>query len=139
MSNGIIKGLGFHHIALKVKDFERSLDFYKNGLGLRPVVAWGEGDKRIQMLDLGDGGILELFAGGSELPAESAKWIHFAMHADDVEAAYATAVAAGGEPLTPPKTVPLDSTPYKMTIQVAFVKGFDGEELEFFRVVSKED
>jgi glyoxylase I family protein len=135
--NKVIKGMGFHHIALKVKDFEKSYDFYTKGLGLAPHVAWGEGDGRIQMLDLGDGGILELFAGGGDHLAENGKWLHFAMCVDDVEAAYETALAAGAKSLTPPKDVALDSSPYKMTIRVAFVTGFDNEQLEFFKVVSK--
>jgi len=136
--NKKIKGLGFHHIALKVKDFDKSRKFFVEGLGMTPVVTWGEGDSKIEMLDLGDGGILELFAGGGDHLPESGKYIHFAMKVDDVDSAYETALAAGAEPLTPPKSVPLDSTPYKMTIRVAFVKGFDGEELEFFKVVEKE-
>ena len=32
-----------------------------------------------------------------------------------------------------PKVVPLDSEPYKMSINIAFVYGPSGEELEFFK------
>lgn len=136
--NKKIPGLGFHHIALKVKDFEKSLDFYTNGLGMTPVVAWGEGEKRIQMLDLGNGDILELFAGGTDDLDAVGNWQHFAMSVEDVDAAYATALAAGALPHIEPKTVPLDSTPYKMSIRIAFVKGPDDVQLEFFKVVAKE-
>lgn len=135
--NKIIKGLGFHHIALKVKDFKKSYEFYTNGLGMMPIVGWGSGDSEIQMLDLGDGGILELFAGGGDDLSENGKWLHFAMKVDDVDAAYSAAIAAGAAPLIQPKDVALDSRPYKMTIRIAFVKGFDGELLEFFKIISK--
>lgn len=135
--NKKISGLGFHHIALKVKDFEKSRDFYVNGLGMTPIVGWGEGEGEVVMLDLGNGDILELFAGGGDHLASNGKWLHFAMTVDNVDEAYATAIAAGAESLTPPKTVPLDSKPYKMTLRIAFVKGFDGEELEFFTIVEK--
>jgi glyoxylase I family protein len=135
--NKKIKGLGFHHIALKVKDFKKSYKFYADGLGMTPIVGWGEGAGEIQMFDLGDGGILELFAGGGDDLSENGKWLHFAMRADDVDTAYAAAVAAGAKPLTAPKEVKLDSRPYKMTIKVAFVIGLDGEQLEFFKVLSK--
>jgi glyoxylase I family protein len=135
--NKKIKGLGFHHIALKVKDFQKSCKFYTDGLGLTPVVGWGEGAGEIQMFDFGDGGILELFAGGGDDLSENGKWLHFTMHADDVDAAYAAAIAAGAKPLIEPKEVPLDSRPYKMTLRIAFVIGFDGEQLEFFKIVSK--
>ena len=55
------------------------------------------------------------------------------MCVDDVEQAYAVALEAGFMPKIAPKVVPLDSKPEKITIEVAFVKGPDGEELEFFR------
>lgn len=134
MANDIIKGMGFHHIGLKAANFEKSVAFYE-ALGLKPVVGWGEGSKRILMLDLGDGGRLELFASGGDEFSENGKWIHFAMGVEDVEAAYATALAAGAESLTAPKIVPLNSHPMKISIQVAFVKGPDGEQLEFFKQV----
>jgi len=134
MSNDIIRGLGFHHIGLKCADLKKSEEFYR-ALGLKEVVRWGEGEKEIVMYDLGDGGRIELFANGGDGFAVNGKWVHFAMTVDDVDAAYATALAAGAAPLTPPKVVPLDSTPEKISINIAFVKGPDGEELEFFKQV----
>ena len=132
MANEIIKGMGFHHIALKAVDFEASLKFYE-ALGMKFYTQWGEGDGRIAMLDLGDGGILELFAGGAE--GANTNYIHFAMKVDDVDAAYATAIAAGAKPKSEPKVVPLNSAPVKLTLTCGFVYGPSGEELEFFRIV----
>ena len=62
MANEIIKGMGFHHVALKAADYESAYKFYTEGLGMKLYATWGEGDGRAAMLDLGDGGILELFA-----------------------------------------------------------------------------
>ncbi len=124
--------MGFHHIALKCNDIDKSLAMYR-ALGMAEVVRWGEGDKLIVMLDVGDGGRIELFANGSDEFAENGKWQHFALRVDDVDAAYATAIAAGFVPHILPKIVPLESSPDKITINVAFVKGPDGEQLEFFR------
>lgn len=126
--------MGFHHIALKCKDIEKSLAMYR-ALGMTEVVRWGEGEKLIVMLDVGDGGRIELFANGSDEFAENGKWQHFALCVDDVDAAYERALAAGFVPHVLPKTVPLESSPDKITINVAFVKGPDGEQLEFFREV----
>ncbi len=134
MSNKIISGLGFHHIALKAENFEKSVEFYK-ALGLTPVVEWGEDDKRVMMFDLGDGGRLELFAGGSDEYQAEGKYMHFAMCCDDVDAAYETALSAGAVSHKPPKTVPLESRPDKISIRIAFVLGPDGEQLEFFKQV----
>lgn len=135
MANEIIKGMGFHHIALRAKDIEKSLKMYK-ALGMKEIVRWGEGERLIVMLDVGDGGRIELFANGGNEYAVKGKWNHFAVCVEDVEQAYKTALSAGFEPLTPPKTVPLDSSPEKISINIAFVTGPDGEELEFFREVN---
>lgn len=133
MANALIEGLGFHHIALKANDFEASVAFYEK-LGMKPMVGWGEKDQRIQMFDLGDGGRLELFAGGSDAayPAEG-KYMHLALCCQDVDAAYAHALSVGAVAFKPPKTVELDSHPEKMTIRIAFVLGPSGEQLEFFK------
>lgn len=124
--------MGFHHVALKCSDIDKSLAMYR-ALGMTEVVRWGEGEKLVVMLDIGDGGRIELFANGSDEFAENGKWQHFALKVDDVDAMYASALAAGFEPHIAPKTVPLPSTPPDVTINVAFVKGPDGEQLEFFR------
>ncbi len=124
--------MGFHHIALKCKDIDKSLAMYR-ALDMTEEVRWGEGEKLIVMLDVGDGGRIELFANGSDEFAENGKWQHFALRVDDVDAAYAKAIAAGFVPHVLPKVVPLESSPEKITINVAFVKGPDGEQLEFFR------
>ena len=134
MSNDTLTGLGFHHIALKCNDIEKSLTMYR-ALGMQEVLRWGEGEKLIVMLDVGDGGRIELFANGSDAFSPMGKWVHFALKAADVEAAYETALAAGFRSKTPPKVVPLESKPYKTSIHIAFVIGPDGEEVEFFREV----
>ncbi len=129
--NDIIKDLGFHHVALRCKDIEKSLEMYK-ALGMKEIARWGENEKLIVMLNIGSCGIIEFFADGGDKYAEEGKWQHFALHTENVEEAYEIALKAGFKPLTPPKTVPLDSSPEKMNITVAFVQGPDNEQLEFF-------
>ncbi|MGN1345358.1 MAG: VOC family protein [Eubacteriales bacterium] len=138
MANEIIKGMGFHHVALRAVDFEASLKFYTEGLGMKLYSMWGEGDGRIAMLDLGDGGILELFAGGTDEARSNPQYIHFALKVDDVDAAFETALQAGAKPKSVPKVVPLDSAPVKLTLNCGFVYGPSGEELEFFRILAAE-
>ena len=48
MSNDIIKGLGYAHMAIAAKDFDKSLAFYK-ALGLTVYTQWGTGDTRIAL------------------------------------------------------------------------------------------
>ena len=132
MANEIIRGAGSHHIALMATDFEKSLAFYK-ALGFREIVRWGDEIKTIAMLDIGDGSRIELFSNGGDAYPACGKWAHFAVRVDDVEEAFNIAVKAGGVPKIYPKVVPLNSTPYKTSINIAFVYGPSGEELEFFK------
>ena len=134
MAKEQISGLGFHHIALKCTDIEKSLTMYK-ALGLKEVLRWGEGERLIVMLELSDGGRIELFANGSDAFSPMGKWVHFALRAEDVDAAYASALAAGFVSKSAPRVVPLPSQPYQTSINIAFVYGPDGEEVEFFREV----
>lgn len=132
MKDSATPAFGFHHIGLKAADFEKSRAFYR-ALGMREVLSWGEGERSVALFEIGDGGKLEIFANGGEAFSPDGKWIHLALFASDVDAAYAAALAAGAEPLTPPKTVELSSRPRLATIRIAFVKGPDGEQIEFFR------
>lgn len=134
MANVTVKGMGFHHIALKCKDIEKSLEMYK-ALGMCEVVRWGEGDGLVVMLDLGDGSRIEMFANGSDDYSVNGKWQHFALSVDDVDAAYECALAAGFLPKTEPKSVPILATPSDITIRIAFVIGNDGEQVEFFKEI----
>ena len=135
MSNDILKGAGFHHVALRTTSLDKSLAFYK-ALGMEEIVRWGEGELEIVMLDIGDGGRLELFANrGVDYPAEG-RWQHFAISVEDVPAAYSLALSLGAESLIEPKIVPLDDArPSPIAIEIAFVCGPDGEQIEFFKQV----
>lgn len=132
MANQVIKNSGFHHVALRCKDIEKSIAMYE-ALGMREVLRWGEGEKLIVMLDVGNGDRLELFANGSDFYSENGKWQHVALDVEDVEKAFNIALEAGFVADIYPKLAPLDSKPYKTTLNVAFVKGPDGESLEFFK------
>jgi catechol 2,3-dioxygenase-like lactoylglutathione lyase family enzyme len=123
---------GIHHIALVTNDFNRSMEFYKK-LGLTPYIGWGEGSKRIQLMTIGNGAYLEIFANGDGDTTEPKRFIHLALQVKDVDAAYQTALAAGAQPKIAPKVVELDSDPVKGTLNCAFVFGPDGEVIEFFR------
>lgn len=142
MSNQVIKGMGYAHMAIAAKDFDRSLAFYK-ALGLTVYTQWGEGDDRIALLDMGNGSLVELFAKPSLRTEERAgpeqgnPFLHFAFSVQNVDEAYRLALEAGATPLTPPQEVPLDSRPLRLTLRIAFVLGPSGEELEFFKTVVK--
>jgi len=126
---------GFHHVALRASDFEATLRFYQDGLGFVRAYGWGAGDSRAAMLDTGDGNYLEVFAGGKRPPgtepAEGAL-LHFALRTADVDGAYTRALAAGARSQIEPKDVTIAGE-YPVPVRLAFVKGPDGEVIEFFQ------
>ena len=135
MSNSVISSAHFHHIALKVSDFERSLRFYTEGLGLTPILRWGEGDGSAVMLDIGDGGCIEMFAGGKSHPIEpdtSGWFFHLAIGTDDPDGAFRCAVEAGAREKNVPFDAVIPDAKGDVPLRIAFVYGPDGEIIEFF-------
>ncbi len=125
-----IAGIGFHHAGLSSSDLERSLRFYTEGLGGKLMRSWGEGTGRIAMVDMGGGAVLEIFANGQPVPEQNSRFVHLALHVDSPDEAYEKAMKAGASSYMEPQDMVLPSEP-PCPIRVAFVKGPDGELLEF--------
>lgn len=123
---------GIHHVALKcdgTAEFEKTLHFYQNVLGLEPVRSWGEGENAGAMLSTGDG-LLEIFASGKKLPQGAIR--HFALRTERVDDCIA-AVRAAGYPITvEPKDIVIASNP-PFPARIAFCTGPVGEQIEFFQ------
>lgn len=132
MANEKIKQVGIHHIAVAASNFEASMCFYTEGLGFCPVAAWGEGDKRAALLDIGNGVCVELFANGSGKPQQNERFVHLAFATSDPDSAYRNAIEAGASSHMEPTDLVIASEP-PLPVRVAFVKGLDGELLEFFQ------
>ncbi len=143
-TNGALAGGGFHHIAIRAHDFDASLRFYTEGLGFVRRYRWGvdgrangERDSRAALLDTGDGNYLELFGGGTRphgsAPAEEIL-LHFALRTTDTDAATERARQAGATVTQEPKSVtPAHAEEPAQTFRISFVRGLDGELIEFFQ------
>ncbi len=129
-----LHGPGLHHIAIKVADFDRSLRFYTQTLGMKRVFGWGEGDSRGAMLDMGDHSYIEMFAGGKPRkdPAPDAPVMHIALRSGDPDGMYKKAIEAGAKSQREPGDVTINGD-HALKIRIAFVVGFDGEVIEFFK------
>lgn len=130
-TNAAIGGGGIHHVALRARDFDKTVKFYVLGLGFRQAMAWGQGDKRAAMLDSGDGSCLEVFAGGQDLEPVGG-FLHIALNTTDCDAAIEAARAAGAKVTMEPKTLTIASDP-PADVRIAFCTGPDGEKIEFFQ------
>lgn len=138
MSNKSVKGCTFHHIALQCSDFEKSLKFYSEGLGFEVFRTFtASSGKKVALLDIGEGSYIELFADGEKNDGKrdyAGRFFHLALSVDNASDAYARAVEYGGEEMgKAPKEMELPTTP-PMPVVIGFVKGPDGEELEFFQL-----
>jgi glyoxylase I family protein len=132
-TNSVLGGGGFHHVAIRARDFDAAVKFYTEGLGFKVKIAWGEGAKRAVMLDTGDGNYLEIFAGGSAEPKPEGAILHFALRTNDCDAAVRRATAAGAVVTMEPKNIDIPTRPGPTPVRIAFCKGPDGELIEFFQ------
>ena len=135
-SNQVIPGCGFHHIAIRTSNWDKSMRFYCEGLGFTQKIAWGEAPARAVMLDTGDGNYLEVFEResapeASNIGSAEPNILHLCFRADDCAAAVEKARAAGAEVTVEPK-YPEPFEKIGIKAKIAFVKGPDGEICEFF-------
>lgn len=126
------KIFGVHHIALKacgIADYEKTIRFYHEVLGMPIVRTWGEGIKVGTMLDTG-AGMMEIFANAEDYPGQGAIR-HMAFAVKDVDACVEAVRAAGYEITIEPKDIVIGSEP-PYPARIAFCIGPVGEEIEFF-------
>lgn len=127
---------GFHHIALNASNFEKSYKFYTECLGFCEYRRWlsADGKKTICLIDIGNGNKIELFSnapGRTFYDEEGGNVIHFAFKVDNAKYWYDKAIEFGCESHMIPETKVLPSEP-PINCVLAFVKGPDGELIEFF-------
>lgn len=126
----LIKGI--HHIALKcqgVEAFEKTVEFYRDVLGLEVARTWGAGETSGIMFKTGSG-LLEIFANAPDtLPQGTIR--HFALATDDVDACIEAVRKAGYQVTTEPKDICIGSVP-PFPARIAFCIGPVGEEIEIF-------
>lgn len=127
-------GLGTHHIALQTKDYEASIAFYTEVMGMTKSAEFHSGGRRIALLDIGDGSHLELFEPLPDTPPQGSAGadilFHFALATTDIAAALERVRAAGMEITTELKTVDLGP----LNVTLAFFNGPSGEVVELFQV-----
>jgi glyoxylase I family protein len=130
-TNKKIKGCGFHHISMHVRDLDKSIKFY-SALGFNVRYSWGVSPKKTVLMDTGDGNYFEMSQGDPEAEYPEGVFRHLALRVDDVKAALELARNAGAEVTVEARDVALSSEP-PIPIRIAFFKGPDGELIELFQ------
>ena len=90
--NAVIPGGGMHHIALQTRDWDNSLRLYRDVLGMNVVAEFGSPERKIVLVDMGDGSHLELFQPAAstpktEVPSNDHPLMHVAIATTDTRAA----------------------------------------------------
>lgn len=123
---------GLHHVSLKCaseREFQKTIEFYGDVLGLKVARRWGEGEKSGIMFYAGSG-IIEIFANAKYALGQGAVR-HFALGTRDVDACAKAVRDAGYTVFVEPKDISIASTP-AFPARIAFCTGPVGEEIEFF-------
>ena len=131
-SNKKIKGCGFHHVSMRVRDLNKSIRFYSEGLGFVERFSWGQDPKRTVLMDTGDGNYFEISQGDPDQVYGDGIFRHLALRVDDCDAALEVARAAGAEITVEARDVTLSSKP-PLQLRIAFFKGPDEELVELFQ------
>lgn len=120
-------------IALTASDYERSMKFYCDGLGLEPSALWSNGGGRALILDMGKA-TLELFdeiqaATIDQIEAEQrvSGQVRFALQVPDVKSAMERLLAHGATLVHPPVLTPWGD--YNVRLQDP-----DGMQITLFQV-----
>ena len=135
-TNTSLGGGGFHHVALKVRDWDASLPFYTDTLGFVPRLTWCmPNGRRAGMFDTGDGNHLEIFEDPAYEAQPQGALLHIALRTTDVDAAVARVRAGGAEVTVEPKDVTITSTNGlgPVPVRLAFFKGPAGEVWELMQ------
>ena len=132
--NAVIAGCGTHHIAVQTRDWDASLKLYRDVLGMEFVAEFGGPDRKIILLDTGDGSHMELFAPTEASPVPNSEspndpLMHFALATADTRAAIERVRQEGYEVTVEPKDLSLGG----LTVTIAFFLGPSGESIEFFQ------
>jgi len=120
-------------VALTVSDYERSIKFYCDGLGIEPAAIWNNGQGRALVLNMGNAA-LEIFdevqaATIDQIEAEQriSGQIRFALQVSDVKAAMERLLAHGATLIHPPIITPWGD--YNVRLQDP-----DGMQITLFQV-----
>ena len=125
---------GLHHVSIRVRDIERSLELYRDVLGVPVRAAFDLHGNRFAMLEAGSGRYLELVETGADPRqlADTDVFWHFALRSRDLERSLEAVRASGCEitrPIMPLELVNrIGDRPFP--VRVAFFRGPDGEEVE---------
>lgn len=141
--NQTVGGGGFHHLGLRVSNYEKSIKFYTEVLGMKIAFdtphPWEPEVDHITFIDTGDGNFFEIFNGAKESSAgfdeyRAGTFFHVGFRSNNVDAVAERARKAGVKILLEPVDVHLlgrDGSEWD--VRATYLEGPDGEQVEFLQ------
>jgi glyoxylase I family protein len=138
MPNPILGSGGFHHVCVKTRDWDRTIEFYRDTLGCTEKITWRTAPERAAMLDTGDGNYIEIFEDLNYRPDAYGAILHFALRTTRLDEVAERLRAAKVKITVEPKEVILTTTngAGALSIRLFFCEGPNGESIEFFQNVA---
>lgn len=134
-ANPVLGESGFHHAAVKTRDWDGTLKFFIEGLGCTEKIAWDVAPKRAAMLDVGDGNYIEVFEDLDWNPAPLGPIFHIALRTTKLDAAIEHLRGMGVKITFEPKDLTIKSTNGlgPVPVRIAFFEGPNGESIELMQ------
>ena len=135
MPNPILGSGGFHHVSIKTRDWDKTIEFYRDVLGCTEKIAWRAAPERAALLDTGDGKYIEVFEDMTSAPAPKGEVTHFALRTTKLDEVAEHVRASGAKITVEPKDVVLSTTNHAgaVAIRIFFCEGPSGELIELFQ------
>lgn len=136
---------GLHHLAIRAKDFEKTIQFYITALDFSICHTWAlpafnikqaamlkswDGHTFIEVFDADAAVAMEGAAALAEEPVKTGALLHLAMSVDNAEMAYERCLMAGASPCIAPMGISLGTAP-AIDVRNALVYSPNGEVIEF--------
>jgi glyoxylase I family protein len=133
--NPVLGDGGIHHVCIKTRDWDRTIEFYRDTLGCTEKIAWRAEPQRAVMLDTGGGNYIEVFEDVNYYPATNGSVIHLALRTTQLDEVADAVRMAGMKIMVEPKDVTINTTngAGPVPIRIFFCEGPNGEVLEFFQ------
>ncbi len=127
-----MKGLKFGHVAFRVEDLEKSIEWYARAFGAREAFRANRDDGAPQLvyIEFAHGQFVELFPNGKnriQEPADPIGYGHTCLLVDDLDDALAYLATINVTPSAAPRTG-------RAGQRLAFVQDLDGNRIELMEI-----